>query len=91
MAVLLAACGGGERPAVNAADAAAAPAEEPVVHFANFAEEIGTETLAQFTRETGIEVIYDVYETNHALDARLMAGRTGYDVVVPGSISSRTS
>ena len=62
-----------------------AGAEEPVIHFANFAEEIGPDTLAQFTRETGIRVIYDVYETNHALDAKLLAGRTGYDVVVPGS------
>ena len=80
-AALLAACGGREDPQVPAGPAA----EPPVVHFANFAEEIGPDTLAQFTRETGIEVVYDVYETNAALDARLLVGRSGYDVVVPGS------
>ena len=85
LAVLLGACGSAEAPGDDAADASAGPVEEPVVHFANFAEEIGPDTLAQFTRETGIEVVYDVYETNHALDAKLMTGRTGYDVVVPGS------
>jgi putrescine transport system substrate-binding protein len=81
LAVLLGACGGAGSPGA----ASGRLTEKPIVHFANFAEEIGSETLAQFTRETGIEVIYDVYETNHALDAKLMAGRTGYDVVVPGS------
>jgi len=84
LAALIGGCGA-RTPAGDALAPFSGAAEEPVVHFANFAEEIGPDTLAQFTRETGIKVVYDVYETNHALDAKLMAGRTGYDVVVPGS------
>ena len=90
-AILLAAgvtaCGGQAPPNAAAVDAAAAAdvAEEPVVHFGNFAAEIAPDTLEQFTRATGIRVVYDVYESNTMLDAKLLAGRTGYDVVVPGN------
>jgi putrescine transport system substrate-binding protein len=76
----LAACGGND-PAATPSDSG----EPPVVHFANFAGEIGPDTLEQFTRETGIRVVYDVYETNTMLDAKLLAGGSGYDVVVPGN------
>jgi putrescine transport system substrate-binding protein len=74
---LLTACGG-SNPGT--------PAEGPtVVNFANFADEIGPDTLAAFERETGIEVNYDLYESNLMLESRLVVGSTGLDVVVPGS------
>jgi hypothetical protein len=44
--------------------------EPPVLNFANFIEEIAPDTLANFTRETGIRVNYDTYETNLALESR---------------------
>ncbi len=87
LALLLAAAGCGSdqaTPASTIADATAV-AEEPVVHFANFVDEIGPDTLAEFTKETGIEVVYDVYDANTMLDAKLLTGNTGYDVVVPGN------
>lgn len=58
---------------------------EPVVNFANFVEEIAPETLPAFTRETGLAVNYDTYETNLSLESKLFVGSTGYDVVVPGN------
>jgi putrescine transport system substrate-binding protein len=87
LALLLAAAGCGSdqtAPAPTFTDAASV-AEEPVVHFANFVDEIGPDTLAEFTKETGIKVVYDVYEANTMLDAKLLTGNTGYDVVVPGN------
>lgn len=83
---LTAGCG---RPAHDGADpppagpAAATNAEEPVLNFANFVEEIAPETLENFTRETGIRVNYDTYDLNQVLETRLLTGNTGLDLVVP--------
>ena len=76
-------CGSSE-PAPAAQDGGEA-AEEPLVNFANFIEEIAPQTLPAFTRETGLKVNYDTYETNLALESRLMVGNTAFDVVVPGN------
>jgi putrescine transport system substrate-binding protein len=58
-----------------------------VVNFANWFDYIGPHTLKEFTDETGIEVNYDVYDSDETLDAKLLAGHSGYDVVVPTSNS----
>ncbi|PMY44651.1 spermidine/putrescine ABC transporter substrate-binding protein PotF, partial [Pseudomonas sp. GW456-L12] len=39
--------------------------------------------LEDFTKETGIKVVYDTFDANETLETRLMAGKSGYDVVVP--------
>jgi putrescine transport system substrate-binding protein len=45
--------------------------------------------LDEFTHETGIGVVYDTYDSNETLETRLMAGRSGYDIVFPsGSFPS---
>lgn len=54
-----------------------------VVRVYNWSDYIDEEILTEFTRETGIKVIYDVYESNEMLEAKLLAGKSGYDVVVP--------
>ncbi len=54
-----------------------------VVHVYNWNDYITSEVLAQFEAETGIEVVYDVYDSNEILEARLMAGGAGYDLVFP--------
>jgi putrescine transport system substrate-binding protein len=86
LAVALGGCGARE-PAVSATGPDGDPATDgpPVVNFANFIEEIAPDTLANFTRETGIRVNYDTYELNQALEARLLVGNTGLDLVVPGN------
>jgi putrescine transport system substrate-binding protein len=71
---LLAAC------ALGAASAAA-PAEEKVLYIYNWTDFIGPETIAKFEKETGIKVVYDVYDAEETMEARLLAGGSGYDVV----------
>ncbi|MEM7216705.1 MAG: extracellular solute-binding protein, partial [Pseudomonadota bacterium] len=56
-------------------------AEERVLKVTNWAEYIGEETIANFEKEYGIKVIYDNYESVEAIDAKLLAGDSGYDVV----------
>ncbi len=57
--------------------------EEAVLNVYNWSDYIAEDTLEKFTAETGIEVVYDVYDSNEILEAKLLAGGTGYDVVVP--------
>jgi putrescine transport system substrate-binding protein len=54
---------------------------EKVVHIYNWADYIGKDTLAQFEQQTGIKVVYDTYDADETLEARMMAGDSGYDVV----------
>jgi len=70
-----------------ATPAAAAPAstEEKVVNVYNWSDYIDPAMLEAFTKETGIKVNYDVYDNNEVLQTKLLAGNTGYDVVVPSA------
>ncbi len=61
----------------------AAVAEEARLHVYNWSDYIAPDTIANFARETGIAVTYDVYDGNEVLEAKLLAGHSGYDVVVP--------
>jgi len=65
--------------------AAARAEEEKVLNVYNWADYIGEDTLARFEKETGIKVRYDNFDSNEVLHAKLVAGKTGYDVVVPSS------
>ncbi len=58
-----------------------AVAQERVLKVTNWAEYIGEETIANFAKETGIKVIYDNYDSVEAIDSKLLAGDSGYDVV----------
>jgi putrescine transport system substrate-binding protein len=51
------------------------------VNIYNWADYIGKDTLAQFEAETGIRVVYDTYDADETMEARMMAGDSGYDVV----------
>lgn len=62
---------------------ASANAADRVVNVYNWSDYIDDSILADFTKETGIKVVYDVYDSNETLEAKLLAGGTGYDVVVP--------
>src|SRR5437016_14218894 len=63
----------------------AAGAEEKRLHIYNWSDYIAADTIANFTKETGIEVTYDVYDGNEVLEAKLLAGHSGYDIVVPSA------
>ncbi|OLF53865.1 polyamine ABC transporter substrate-binding protein [Pseudomonas chlororaphis] len=51
----------------------------------NWTDYIGETTLADFQAKTGTKVVYDVFDSNETLEGKLLAGRTGYDVVVPSN------
>jgi len=70
--------------------AGAASAQDRVVNVYNWSDYIDESVLEDFTKETGIKVVYDVFDSNEILETKLLAGGTGYDVVVPtGSFLSR--
>lgn len=60
----------------------AAAAEEKRLFIYNWTDFIGRNTIAEFEKETGIKVTYDVYDSEETMDARLLAGSSGYDVVI---------
>jgi len=62
---------------------AARAQEPPVVNVYNWTDYIDDQAIAIFTAETGIKVNYDTYDSNETLDAKLRAGKSGYDLVVP--------
>jgi putrescine transport system substrate-binding protein len=62
-------------PTANAADR--------TINFYNWSNYIAPGVLEDFTRETGIKVVYDTFDANETLETRLLAGKSGYDVVVP--------
>ena len=62
---------------------APAPAQQRVVNFYNWSNYMAPGVLEDFTRETGIKVVYDTFDSNETLETRLLAGKSGYDVVVP--------
>jgi putrescine transport system substrate-binding protein len=59
--------------------------EEKVLNIYNWSDYIAEDTVANFEKETGIKVRYDTYDNNEILHAKLVAGKTGYDIVVPSS------
>jgi putrescine transport system substrate-binding protein len=70
-AVLGCGCGSGSRAAH----------EERELHVYNWADYIGKDTIANFEARTGIKVVYDTYDADETLEAKMMAGDSGYDVV----------
>jgi putrescine transport system substrate-binding protein len=60
-----------------------ANAGERVVNFYNWSNYMAPDVLESFTKETGIKVVYDTFDANETLETRLLAGKSGYDVVVP--------
>jgi len=85
----LAACGKKEEPVAQAPAAAPVAAEEKVLNIYNWPDYIPEGMIAAFEQETGIKVNYDTFETNEALHAKLVAGNTGYDIVVPGAVFAK--
>ena len=60
-------------------------AEPGVLNIYNWSDYIGVDTVRDFERETGIEVRYDVFDSNELLEAKLLAGGTGFDLVMPSA------
>ena len=65
--------------------AAADAQDAKTLNIYNWSDYIADDTIARFEAETSIKVRYDVYDSNEVLEAKLMAGRSGYDLVVPSA------
>ncbi len=61
----------------------ASSAQQRVVNVYNWSDYVDPRVLDEFTKETGIKVVYDTYDSNETLEAKLLAGRSGYDIVAP--------
>jgi putrescine transport system substrate-binding protein len=84
IALAVAACG--KKEEAKQADApGAAAAEEKVLHVYNWSDYIAEDTIKNFEEKTGIKVTYDVFDSNDMLETRLLAGNSGFDVVVPSA------
>ena len=81
-AMLLAAC---SKPAEAPKASAAAAEEEKVLNVYNWSDYIEASVIEGFTKETGIKVQYDVFDSHEMLETKLLAGNTGYDIVVPSA------
>jgi spermidine/putrescine transport system substrate-binding protein len=88
--LLLSACKGKEGGTRTAADSAAADAAmadlgpvEKELHIYNWSDYIAEDTVPNFQKEFGVKVSYDTYESNEEMVAKLQAGASGYDIVVP--------
>ncbi len=61
------------------------PQDEAIVHVYNWSDYIAPDTIRNFEAESGIKVVYDLFDSNDVLEAKLLSGGSGYDVVVPTS------
>src|SRR6516225_6205705 len=67
----------------GAAPASAQGRPQQIVNVYNWSDYMAPRIIDDFKRETGIEVRYDTFDSNDTLEAKLLAGKSGYDVVVP--------
>lgn len=90
-ALMLVACGKKSDAPVATSSAAApvAAAEEKILNIYNWPDYIAKDMVANFEKETGIKVNYQTFENNEGLQAKLVAGNTGYDIVVPGAVFAK--
>jgi len=71
--------------AVAAMTLCASAQEDKVLNIYNWSDYIAEDTIKKFEEETGIKVTYDVFDSNEVLEAKLLAGNSGYDLVVPSA------
>lgn len=84
VALALGGCGK-KQDAQQAGETGTAGAEEKVLHVFNWSDYIAEDTIKNFEAQTGIKVTYDVFDSNDVLETRLLAGNSGFDVVVPSA------
>jgi putrescine transport system substrate-binding protein len=66
-------------------------AQAKTVNIYNWSDYVEPSVIESFTKETGIKVKYDTFDANETLETKLLAGKSGYDVVVPATSSSARS
>ncbi|QMT35436.1 polyamine ABC transporter substrate-binding protein [Neisseria wadsworthii] len=93
--LFLAACGGSgntqdgqkasgsENRAASTEQQAAAPSATGKLNIYNWSDYVDPETVAEFEKANGVKVRYDVYDSNETLEAKVLTGKSGYDLVAP--------
>ncbi|WP_419836012.1 extracellular solute-binding protein [Endozoicomonas atrinae] len=71
--------------AIAPAFAKTANESQRTLNIYNWSDYIAEDTIANFEKETGIKVHYDVFDSNEVLEAKLLSGGTGYDIVAPSA------
>jgi putrescine transport system substrate-binding protein len=84
LALAVTACGKKDE-AQQAQQAAAPAAEDKVLHVYNWSDYIAEDTIPNFESQSGIKVTYDVFDSNDTVETKLLAGSSGFDVVVPSA------
>ena len=88
-ALALTACGKKEE-SPKAAAAAGPQAEAKILNIYNWPDYITEDMVSNFEKESGIKVNYQTFENNEVLQAKLIAGNSGYDIVVPGAVFAKS-
>jgi spermidine/putrescine transport system substrate-binding protein len=83
MTAFMAACGGSTTAEKQTATRAAAAKATGTLHYYNWADYVNPKTYPRFTKDTGVKVQKDFYASNEDMQAKLQAGATGYDLIVP--------
>ncbi|RYG75713.1 extracellular solute-binding protein, partial [bacterium] len=83
----LAACGSRDAPPAVTTEGAPAVVTDPekVLNVYNWSDYIEESVVPEFEKATGIQVNYDLFDSNEVLETKLLAGRSGYDIVVPSA------
>jgi putrescine transport system substrate-binding protein len=84
LALTLAACGRGQE-GTEAGTPGASGQEQKVLYVYNWSDYIAEDTVSSFEQRTGIDVTYDTFDSNDMVETRLLAGSSGFDVVVPSA------
>jgi putrescine transport system substrate-binding protein len=87
--LVLTACGKTETPVAAKPAPVLANAEEKILNIYNWPDYIAKDMATNFSKQSGIKVNYQTFENNEALQAKLVAGNSGYDIVVPGAVFAK--
>ncbi|QEY24709.1 polyamine ABC transporter substrate-binding protein [Neisseria animalis] len=86
-ALALAACGGSEKQSAETARSSSEPqnaaAQSGNLNIYNWSDYVDPETLVEFEKANGVKIRYDYYDSNEALEAKVLTGKSGYDLVAP--------
>jgi putrescine transport system substrate-binding protein len=82
-ACLLVACGDKSADGAASTDGKTSGGEEKTLNVYNWSDYIAEDTIPNFEKKTGVKVVYDVFDSNEMVETKLLAGSSGYDIVVP--------
>jgi putrescine transport system substrate-binding protein len=82
-ACLLAACGGKQDGGAASGDGKADGGDDKTLNVYNWSDYIAEDTIPAFEKKSGVKVVYDVFDSNEMVETKLLAGSSGYDIVVP--------